>query len=221
MNELTFVIHILLVVFLSFGALRVGKEALVVMAALMAVLANFFVLKEVLLFGWNVTCSDVFAVGITLNLNLLQEYFGKESARQTIRLCFFSMLFFGLMSQVHLMYTPSLQDTSHLNYLSLLTPAPRLLIASLVSFFLVQQVDIKFFALLKTIFPRWSWNKRNLIALFNAQLLDTLLFSALGLYGIVSSILDIIIFSFVIKMIIILSMTFFAQFSKRFIRHEV
>ncbi len=221
MNELIFVVHILLVVVLSFGALRLGQQALIVMAALMAVLANFFVLKQMLLFGWNITCSDVFAVGITLNLNLLQEYFGKESARQTIWLCFFSMLFFGLMSQLHLMYSPSLEDSSHLHYLALLSPTPRLLIASLISFFLVQQVDIRFFALLKDKFPRWSWNKRNLIALFNSQLLDTLLFSVLGLYGLVSSILDIIIFSFLIKMVIILSMTFFAQFSKRFVRHEV
>jgi uncharacterized integral membrane protein (TIGR00697 family) len=221
MNELIFILHILLVIALSLGALRMGKQALSTLAALMAVLANLFVLKQMKLFGWNVTCSDVFAVGITLNLNLLQEYFGKESARQTIWICFFSMLFFGLMSQIQLLYIPSLDDTAHVHYFSLLSPAPRLLLASLASFFLVQQVDLKFFGFLKRKFPKWDWSTRNLIALFNSQLLDTLLFSVLGLYRIVSSILDIIILSFAIKMIIVLSMTFFAQFSKRFVRNDI
>lgn len=221
MNELIFLLHILLIVFLAFGALRLGKEALISLTALQAVLANFFVLKQTLLFGWNVTCSDVFAVGITLNLNLLQEYFGKESARVTIWICFLSMLFFGLMSQIHLIYTPSLSDTANLHYLALLQSTPRLLIASLASFFLVQQVDVRVFALLKNKFPRWSWNKRNSLALINSQLLDTCLFSVLGLYGLVSSILDIIILSFLIKMIIIVSIDFFSRFAKRFVRYEV
>ncbi len=221
MNELIFLLHTLLIVFLAFGALRLGKEALISLTALQAVLANFFVLKQTLLFGWNVTCSDVFAVGITLNLNLLQEYFSKESAKATIWICFCSMLFFGIMSQIHLLYTPSLSDKAHPNYLSLLSSTPRLLMASLASFFLVQQADLKIFALLKQKFPRWNWNKRNLLALINSQLLDTCLFSILGLYGLVSSIVDIIILSFLIKMIIIVSMTFFSRFAKRFVRYEV
>ena len=221
MNEIIFLVHTLLVVFLAFGALRMGKEALISLTALQSVLANFFVLKQTVLFGWTVTCSDVFAVGIMLNLNLLQEYFGKEKARQTIWVCFFAMLFFGVMSQIHLLYRPSLNDTAHLHYLSLLSPAPRLLIASLVSFFVVQHIDLRFFAFLKNKFPKWGWGKRNLIALFNSQLLDTLLFSVLGLYGLVSSLKDIIILSFLVKMIIILSMAFFSRVSKRFVRYEV
>lgn len=221
MNELIFLLHILLVVILSFGALKLGKETLVAMTALMAVLANLFVLKQTVLFGWNVTCSDVFIVGITLNLNLIQEYFGKESAKKVMMICFFAMVSFGLLAQFHLMYDPSLSDTTQTHYLSLLNQAPRILMASLLSFFLVQQVDIRFFAFLKRRFSTWNWNKRNLIALINSQLLDTLLFSFLGLYGIVSSITDIIMLSFMIKLIISCSMTFFISFSKRMIAHEI
>jgi uncharacterized integral membrane protein (TIGR00697 family) len=221
MNEVIFFLHILLVVILSFGALRIGKEALIAFVALQAVIANLFVVKQIFFFGWNITCSDVFAVGSILSLNLLQEHFGKEIARRAVWICFFSMIFFGLMAQIHLLYTPSPHDTSHPHFSFLLSPTPRLLLASLLSFFLVQQVDVYVFGMLRKKMSRFDWRWRNSLSLFFSQFLDTLLFTFLGLWGLVSSLGSILFVSFAVKVLIILSIASLTSFSKRFVRHEV
>lgn len=221
MNELLFFTHILAVIFTAFGALKMGKEALIALTATLAIAANFFVLKQITLFGWNVTCSDVFAVGSILTLNLLQEHFGKESAKRSTWICFFSMIFFGLMSQIHLLYTPNSFDDTQLHYLRLLSPAPRIVIASLASFFIVQQIDLVFFGFLKKRLGSLDWRWRNGIALFFSQLLDTVIFSVLGLYGLVASLASIIIVSFLIKLVIIASIASLSSLSKRVSRHEV
>lgn len=117
------------------------------------------------------------------------------------------MLFFALISQLHLLYRPSPSDATQTAFLTLLSPSPRLLIASMSVFFLVQQVDLRFFAFLKTRFPHKSFAFRSGVSLLLSQFLDTLLFSVAGLYGMVASLGDIILLSFAIKAIAILCFT--------------
>lgn len=207
MNELIFFSQILLIVGFVLGAFKLGKEALVAWVAIQALIANLFVLKQIHLFGLEVTASDVFAIGSLLGLNFLQEYFSREEANKATKVCFFFMIFFALVSQLHLLYQPSSSDSTQVAFLTLLTLSPRLLIASLSVFFIVQQVDIRFFALLKAKLPRSSFALRTTIALVFSQLLDTVLFSFAGLYGIVASISSIIIMSFLIKIIVIFCFT--------------
>lgn len=200
MNELLFLIHLLLISFFVFGSLRLGKETLTSLIVLQAIIANLFVLKQTILFGWTVTCSDVFAVGSLLSLNLLQERFGKEAAQKATMACFFLMVFFSFMGTLHLFYVPSPEDRFQTIYASLLTPTPRLFFASLLSFVLVQQADIALFSFLKKKMTTASWTMRSLISMSCSQGLDTLLFSILGLWGLVSNLREIMIASFVVKM---------------------
>jgi queuosine precursor transporter len=213
MNEFIFIIHIFLVLGFGLGALRLGREALICWVAIQALLANLFVIKQIFFFGFEVTCSDVFAVGCLLGLNLLQEYFGKESAKKAGWICFFTLLFFAAMSQVHLAYFPSPHDTTQQAFIDILSPAPRLLIASLVTFIIVQQCDLRLFQKLRAHLP--SFSLRSGISICLSQLLDTALFSFLGLYGLVNSLFDIVFISFLIKFLIILFMTPFTTFAKK------
>jgi uncharacterized integral membrane protein (TIGR00697 family) len=215
MNETIFFIHLLIVSLFALGALRLGKEALIVWIAVQALLANLFVLKQMVFFSFHVTCSDVFAIGSILGLNLLQEYHGKAIARKTSYICFYFMLFFAAMSYVHLLYHPSPEDTAHAAYATLLSPAPRLLFASLGVFFLVQQLDVRLFGALRNRLPLIL---RNGISLALSQLIDTILFTYLGLYGLVSSPFDIILISFLIKCAILLCLSPVTLLSKRLLR---
>lgn len=192
-------------------AAKVSKEALFVLISLQAVIANLLVLKQVYLFGLHVTCSDAFAIGSILSLNLLQERFGKEESKRATWLCFGSMLFFALSTQIHLFYMPSPTDTMHAHYAQLLSPAPRLFLASIISFFLVQQFDIRFYGFLKTKLSNWRWGSRSTIALLVSQFLDTLLFSTLGLWGLVDSLPEIFLFSYLMKILIIGAIWIFAR----------
>ncbi len=80
MNESLFLLHLVLVAGFSLVSLRMGAFALTTLIALFATFANLFVVKQMTLFGMQVTCSDVFAVGSLLAINLLQEFYGKKAA---------------------------------------------------------------------------------------------------------------------------------------------
>jgi queuosine precursor transporter len=214
MNELLFLMQGCVIVGFALGAYHLGKEALIAWVAVQALIANLFVLKQITLLGLNVTASDAFAIGSLLGLNFLQEYFSKEDANKATWICFFFMIFFALVSQFHLLYQPNSHDTTQSAFLAILSHSPRLLIASMLVFFVVQRIDIRSFAFLKKIMPQASFALRTAIALVFSQFLDTIFFSFAGLYGIVASLADIILFSYVVKLIVIALFTSFVRLAK-------
>ncbi|HCJ84561.1 MAG: hypothetical protein A2Y28_01790 [Chlamydiae bacterium GWC2_50_10] len=217
MNELLFFLHFLIVGSFAMGALRLGKEGLTAFVSLAALLANLFVLKQVTLFGLTITCTDVLAIGSILALNLLQEHFGKASASKAAWICFYLMTFFSVMSLLHLAYKPSILDAAHFAYSTLLSPAPRLLLASLAVFFFVQQFDIRLYGWLKNRGKKRSLMFRSNLSLIISQFLDTALFTFFGLWGLVDALWEILLFSYAVKLFIIFSMTSFVSLSKSFI----
>ena len=94
MNELVFFTSILAVSTFSLGVLSLGKEALVAFICLQGLLSNLFVTKQIMLFGLDVTSSDIFAVGTILSLNLLQEYYGPQIVKKAISLLNYKKKFF-------------------------------------------------------------------------------------------------------------------------------
>ena len=204
MNELIFFIHVFLVIIFLLIAFRLGKNYLIALIALQAVIANLFVIKQIELFGQVVTATDVFIVGTFLSENLLQEYFGRKEAIKAIKVSFLTMTFFLVMTKMHLLYSPSLYDFSQNSFQNIFSHSPRIILASMGVFFLVQRLDIYVFSFLKKLFQGKSLTIRIGISAIFSQLLDTVLFSFLGLYGIVENILDIILVSFLIKIMVIL-----------------
>lgn len=203
MNELLFFLQVALVTFFCKGAEKFGKSALVASVAINAIVANLFVLKQIELFSFTVTGSDAFAIGSLLSLNLLQEKYGIVEAKKATIVCFFMMLFFVVVSLIHLSFVPSPLDDTHNAYSAVLSQTPRLLAASIAVFLFVQQVDRAIFSFFKAKFPKKSFSFRSTISLLISQGLDTILFSILGLYGLVFALFDVIIVSYFLKMIAI------------------
>lgn len=220
MNELFFLLQLFLILLFTYGAFRLGEGALITAVSTHALMANLFVLKQISFFGFEVSCSDGFAVGSILGLNLLREHFGKKSAKKAISICFFFMIFFVVMSQMHLLFSPSIYDTSHAAYQLLLSPAPRLLIASLLVFYLIQHLDVRLFSWISHRLPLSPFSIRSSLSLVISQLFDTVLFSFLGLYGMVAKLSHIIFISFFIKIFIILTLGPLTAFFKRVERNE-
>jgi len=202
-NELLFVMHTLITILFCLGALRLGKYALIAMLCLLGVLSNVFIAKQIMLCGFAVTCSDVYAVGGILCLNLLQEFFGREIITKTIWTSFFCLLVFLVMSQLHLWYQPNGFDSAHEHYQALFGFMPRIACASIISYITVQLLDVRIFSLLQRLFLGKFFTLRAVISLILSQTLDTVLFSFLGLYCIVGSISQVIIVSLIVKLMII------------------
>lgn len=214
-NELLFFAQIAMTVVFAIAACRLGSAALTTWVAIQALIANLFVLKQINLFGFDVTAGDTYAIGCFVGLNFLQEQYGKEEAQKATKTCFFFLFFFALISQLHLFYEPSQYDSSHTAFQTLLSPAPRLFLASLATFFIVQRIDIVFFEFLQKKLPHVNFAWRVALSLSVLQLLDTILFSVTGLYGLVISLVDVILVSFLIKLITIFSFTSIIQWAKK------
>lgn len=220
MNELIFILQIVVIACSTLGALFLGKEALITLICTQSILSNLFVVKQIYLFGFAVTASDAYAVGAILGLNLLQEYFGLSIAKKTILINFFVMLFYLLVSQIHLMYTANPFDISHIHFATILEFMPRLIISSLASYAIVQCTDTLVYAWLKKIFVSKHLMWRTIISLTLSQFLDTLIFSIAALHGIVASLTHVILFSFCIKMIVVVLNSPFVALSKKFVKVE-
>ncbi|MBU4269635.1 queuosine precursor transporter [Candidatus Dependentiae bacterium] len=202
MNELIFFLHIISVVVATFLALRLGKSALVGLICLETVLSNLFVLKQMTIFGLNATCADVFVIGIVLGINLLQEYFGIEFSKKTIKISFFAMFFYLLMSFIHLSYIPSQHDWAHILFNEILRFTPRIVIASMFAYFVSLRFNASFYARLNEKFDGKYLVLRNIISIIFTQLIDTIIFVFVGLFGIVGSPVQVIVVGFSIKVLI-------------------
>lgn len=215
MNEALFVVQVGAVAASVMGARRLGQEALMTLAVLLALFANFFVLKQIDLLSWTVTCSDAYVIGHLMSLQLLLQLHGTKSAQKAVMLSFAAMLIFSLFSQLHLGFEASPFDTTQKAYTKLLGVAPRLLAASLATFYCVQRLDLFLFGKLST---KLSWRACSLICLVISQGFDTLMFTLLGLYGVVESWVSIFWMSFSVKCVVIGLMTLVGP---RRVQHEV
>jgi len=202
-NELLFLFHILCMGASLLIGLHIGSYALTALIGLNVVLANIFVTKQITLFGLNATSADIFTIGTVLGINLLQEYFGRTIAKKAISISFLLMIFYTIMSQFQIWYAPSLCDTMNEHFCSLLSSAPRILSASLAAYCISQYSEYLLYGFLKNYWNNKFLILRNWISTSICQLLDTILFSFLGLYGIVDNISHIIFISYTIKMIIL------------------
>jgi uncharacterized integral membrane protein (TIGR00697 family) len=191
-----------------------GEKSINSWLCLIAVSMNLFVTKQITLFGLEVTATDSLAISYMLGLNMIQEYYGRSAARQHAILAIILCLGFTVISNLHLCFIPNQFDCSHESYKIILSPMWRIVAASITSFFLVQLLDIALFSYLKEKLSGKFFARRVTISLIFSQILDTFVFSFLGLYGIVQNISEVIIFSLLVKLIIIILSTPFAFLSK-------
>ena len=215
MNELLFIFHTIVISISALIALYLGQAALVAFVCLQCVLANLFVVKQITLFGFSATCADAFTVGAVLGLNLLQEYFGRAITRTCIWINFFLLIFYAIVSQIHLAYVPNAYDTMQEYFIPILSVMPRIVIASFIVYFIAQWTDYALYGFLKRALGDRHLVLRNYVSIAFTQLLDTVLFSFLGLYGIIENIWQVIFISYVIKLVAIGIATPFVLFSKK------
>jgi uncharacterized integral membrane protein (TIGR00697 family) len=215
-NELILLGQIAFVSLMAIVSLRISKEALVTFSVISIMLGNFFVLKQTTLFSLDATCADALAVGSMLGFNLLQEFYDRFIARQTILITFVMLAMYAILAQFHLLYVPSLIDQSQTHFKALLAVAPWLVGGSMITWTLAQCVDFILFGILQRIWPDRLLIIRNYIAIGLSQLVDTFLFTQLLYWlGIISNVGQVFLISFSIKFAITLIatplVTFFAR----------
>ena len=215
MNELLFCIQAFAV--FGFTVLAAKRGWLAGWMGLLTILANLFVTKQITLFGLEVTASDVYAVGLFLSLNILQEYWGDQEAKRGIEASLASQLMFLLLSQLHLWLHPSSHDTSQSAFAAILSFYPRILAASVATLCLVQVWEVRLFGWMKRRYFLMSFNLRNVLCLLISQALDTLIFGFLGLYGIVNDLVAVMVWSFLVKAILTMAVPLLTPYLRRYV----
>ena len=201
-NEVIFIASLFLAVIFTLYARHIGLTGLVAWVSAQSILSNIFVLKQIELFGLHVTSSEVYIVSGMFSTVLIQEQYGRRSAKKALNAAFVVLIFLGLASQLHLAYIPSPNDITQSSYEMLFGPNLRIVVASIFAYWISQQYNIWIFGILskKSLNLRLSF--RAFIATSTAQILDTFLFAMFGLYGLVFHLDQIILFSLLLKVAI-------------------
>lgn len=219
-NELIFIAQNLVIAGFSIACLYLGSGALTAFISLCWVLGNLFVLKQATLFGMPVVTCDVYIVGANLGIGLMRHYYGQKDTERALWSSTFCSFFFMVMSLFLLGYAPNSFDTSNIHYTALLTPVPRLIIASFVVALTCAYMHVWLYNQLSTLFNQRYLYIINTTALLISQLADTILFAFFGMYGLVHSIVPVMFMSYTIKVICILVCTPLTSINYAFARRD-
>lgn len=218
-NELFFFLQIGVNVALLFFCLWRGRVYLNIYHVFQILLANLLVYKQVNIFSMEITASDVFAIGTLLSLNMIREFYGKKAANEAIYSSFVFLVLYVVFVQIHLFFIPSQFDVTHDAYSLLMKPSLRIVSASLFTFLVVQKIDLYLFNIFKRIIPQY-FSVRVFGCILLTNFIDTVMFSFLGLYGILHNLLDVMVVSYIIKLIISLISTSVLDISKNIDRKD-
>ncbi|MBQ3011733.1 MAG: queuosine precursor transporter [Peptococcaceae bacterium] len=200
-----------------------GKIGLYAVSALATVVANIEVMIVVDAFGLQQTLGNVL-FGVTfLITDILSENEGKKDANRAVYLGIFASLFFLVISQSWLLYTPADADWAMPSFRTLFTNTPRMLFASLSVYAVSQMFDVWLYHAWWDLTARKSGNSHRFLWLRNngstliSQMVNAVLFNVLAFWGMydLQTLMSIIISSYVIYIFTSLLDTPFVYLARR------
>lgn len=220
-NEVLFIMFFCILCTFNLIAFRLWKKYMYLLIGLYIVLMNIFVTKQYTLFWFNITWWNELYWATFLLTNLLSEHHSKNEAYKAVKIWFISMILFVITTQFLIAFTPNEYDYANDAIKTLFGITPRILLWSLLAYFIAQNIDvflyakIKLFTKSKYLFLRNKWS--NMIS----QAVDTLVFTFVWLttFWWFTWIIDISIFwevaiaTYIIKVIVALIDTPFMYLS--------
>ena len=201
MNEVILLIKSIFLMTSGFLFTYHHKQHGTVFVSFMVLLANIFIVKQIDLFGLHVTASDAYFIAAACTLNVIQEMYGRQAAKEAMTLSFTGLILFSLMSQLQFLYEANEFDhVSHAIY-QVFHVSLRISLASLLSYWLTQRLDLMLYRITRQL--SFSHVAACFISVSLSQFCDTLLFSVLALSGIVANIWHVMFFSYSVKLIVL------------------
>ena len=195
-----------------------GKMGIFIWIVFATILANIQVLTNIDLFGLKATLGNIVYGTIFLGTDVLTEIYGKKEAKKAVFIGFGVMIAYFIIMQLAISFTPNDADWAMPHLRSLLEIVPQILLGSALAFIVSQLIDVQVFAKIK---EKLSDNKflfiRNNGSTLISQLIDTVIFVPIAFYGVYegSIIFEIIITTYVVKLIVALLDTPIIYFAKK------
>ncbi|NCB93599.1 MAG: VUT family protein [Clostridia bacterium] len=207
-------ILLILSLFLLFGGVLVfyylfGNIGLYCWTVFATITANIEVLIVVQAFGMEQTLGNVMFATTFLVTDILSEMSGKKEAGRAVNIGILTSIFFILVSQLWLLYTPAESDFVMPSIQAVFSNTPRLMLSSLLVYAICQRFDVwayhKWWAFTTKKCgdsARFLWLRNNGSTLIS-QFLNTLLFTLGAFFGIydTKTLISIIISSYVLYIV--------------------
>ena len=184
MNELLLIISLPLIYGSVLAAYKFfGKTGLFAWTVFATITANLEVLLLVDAFGIEQTLGNVLFASTFLVTDILSEKYGKKDAQVAVDLGVATSVGFIVLSRLWLCYTPAVNDWAMPSFQTIFTNTPRVMLASVLVFAIVQRFDVwlyhKWWDYSKRKFgdsKRFLWLRNNGSTMFS-QLLNTVLYT--------------------------------------------
>ena len=166
-----------------------GKMGLYCISVIASILANIEVTILINAFGMEQTLGNILFAVTFLITDILSECEGKKAAQTAVYAGIFSSVFFLVLSQSWMLYTPSEADAMMPSIKTVFSSTPRMILASLVVYAISQMFDVWLYHKWWKLTEKKSGSKRSFLWLRNngstliSQLLNTALFTAFAFWG--------------------------------------
>lgn len=211
---ITLIINFLFIIFMF---RKFGKIGLFSLIPFFLVLANIETLKLATIFGITTVLGNIAYGSVFLITDAISEIYGKKEAKKAVFIGLLTTLMFMILLQLFIKIVPADGDFAQESLMNLFSLMPRIVIASLVTYFISNNIDIYIFHKIRKKTKGKKLWARNITSTLLAQLLDTVLFNLLAFSFVFSikAIISIMIFNYVIKVAILFLDTPFLYLIKR------
>jgi hypothetical protein len=208
---------------INFGAILIayriwGRLGLYLWVPISVIVANIQVTKTVNLFGLEATLGNIVYASGFLVTDILSECFSKEASKKAIGIGFFSLISMTLLMQLAIMFNPAASDFVQDSLVTVFSVMPRIMIASLIAYFISNHHDIIAYEFWKRKFPstKMIWLRNN-ASTFVSQLIDSIIFTLIAFYGVfeMNVLLQIILSTYLLKWIVAILDTPFIYIAKK------
>lgn len=206
-----------------------GTTGLYCWTVIATISANIEVLILVKAFGMEQTLGNILFASTFLVTDILSEMEGKKAANKAVKIGIATSFAFIIISQSWMLYTPSQSDWALPAIKSVFSNTPRLMIAGIAVYAIVQVFDVwayhKLWELTTKVYndsKRFLWLRNNAATLVS-QFLNTVLFTFgafLGVYDF-ATLINIVIASYIIFIATSLLDTPAVYIARRFCKTDV
>ncbi|WP_059105385.1 queuosine precursor transporter [Shouchella shacheensis] len=164
-----------------------GKTGLFVWIGFATVLANLQVVKTIEILGLIVTLGNVMYATTFLATDLLNEKYGRPTAKRAVWLGFATLLSATVIMQLALQFEPHSEDIAQEHLAFIFELMPRVAAGSLAAYLTSNLLNVYIFSFFKKLLPNPSllWVRNSASSLIG-QAFDTLIFCSIAFLGLYS-----------------------------------
>jgi hypothetical protein len=182
------------------------KQGLYCFTVLATIAANIEVLIVVKAFGMEMTLGNVLFASTFLVTDIISEIYGKEDSRKAVHIGIATSIVFIIFSQWWLLYTPAQSDLAMESIKNIFSNTPRLMIASMVVYAVVQEFDVWAYHKIWSMTEKMSHSSKKYLWMRNngstlvSQFLNDLLFTFAAFWGVhnINTLWQFVISSYII-----------------------